>query len=279
MGDASEGASTPGEVQAAAAGSRPEAPAAKPPPGPVTGAIERLRAFAAAVQRALALGTLAMLLGALLNLGLALGVLAPLLEGGPHIEAGVAADLLSALADGFGLLVSLPLLAWLVAWIFDDRPYRLCIGAALFALAWMLFVRYLSVGAEGLLARPVHLAAFVATGLLAGVAGAAAFRKGRSMAERRERRRRRVAPEVASPPAVRFSGVPSTAGLTEPGAEARDEEVEALPAPGQVESALPAEAAPADAADAPAAEDPAKASGEEAAEDPTVPSAKARGEA
>ena len=63
--------------------------------GPVVGALDRIRAGAAAIQRALALGTLALLLGALLNMGLVLGVLAPL-AGGTHLEPGVGADLLAS---------------------------------------------------------------------------------------------------------------------------------------------------------------------------------------
>lgn len=191
--------------------------------GPLGRRIDALRQRTAVVERAITLGLITLIAASFVHWMVTLRIAGPLLQS-KGLGPGVLTDLIAALLGQVGFLIVLPVFSWMVGWVFEGSPLKLCLGAAAFVEAWFLFIVYLADGSQVLLARPIYLSAHLLLALAAGLLGAKAFSHARGLAEARERRGRRIAPEAPVAEAAKAAGPvadsPADADAADPVSEA-----------------------------------------------------------
>ena len=147
--------------------------------------IASVRAAVLAVQRMLVLALLAVVASALLNSLIIGRMMVPAIR---ERLAVLGDGVLASFAGGFlaqiGLLLFLPALAWALAWVLDERPYRLCLGAALFTELWHYAVLFVTAGLSGIVADPVLLSTRIVFMGLAGFLAGLAYGHGRRFSGR-----------------------------------------------------------------------------------------------
>ena len=169
----------------------------------------RLKRVLREVQLVASAGAAVSILYALITSPLILGVAAAL----PAPESPTAGALLSALISHGTLLLITPAVCFAMRWVVDVNPARLGLGAALFAKAFLLALRFDAGGFEDE-ALGLEFWAELFLALLAGLLGALAARSAG----------RRVAARIA---AEQLASVPASADLAE---QLREAQAKATPA-------------------------------------------------
>ncbi len=151
--------------------------------------ISWVRAVASAGQRMMALGLLAVIGSAMLNAAVAVRLISPLArDRGLFLGEGIMTSLAGGLLAQFGLLIVLPVLAWGLGWILDDRPFRLAFGGAVFAEIWHMVIMILTAGLAAFWQDPAYIVSRLICVGVAGLLGGLAFGHARRMAERADAR-------------------------------------------------------------------------------------------
>ncbi len=147
-----------------------------------------VRAALLTLQRTIAIGVLAVVGASVVQGIVFFRIVFPIAESRESFYGmGVGGDVLSALLAQIGMIVVLPLLLWLVAWVLEEKPLVLALGAGLMAEGWYLILALFTGGQEYFAAKPVYFLSRLVILSVTVVLGALAYRHARRLSEHRGR--------------------------------------------------------------------------------------------